>query len=321
MDARELPRVLPDLSCELHAGWPSSYHYELELRHEITFAELSVLAEQRMHVVFEPECRCDGFERKRMLFHAGNAKVCRLGSECKHQVVVAVARSAGSEKHFVFDRAASDGVNHEFDLSPAEYVAERNAHFHRRTAGGELVERRRVFKMMLVGDNGDDEARDALAREAKGRSDAAEACTDDEHAPLLCGSAWGSLCHAVFIVAKIYSFDSAKRGAYSASMGIKSFLVKKALQAKGMSKEQAEIIGDKLANDPGMAEKLKALEGNKELKELFENIQKEIDEKKKAGMPEQYAAMMVMTKYKDQVAKHREELGPLMELMMSLQGK
>ena len=38
-------------------------------------------------------------------------------------------------------------------------------------------------------------------------------------------------------------------------------------------------------------------------------------------MPEQYAAMAVMMKYKDQVAKHREELGPLMELMMSLQGK
>ena len=104
-------------------------------------------------------------------------------------------------------------------------------------------------------------------------------------------------------------------------MGMKSFLVKKALQAKGMSKEQAELIADKLANDPAMAEKLKALESNKELKELFENIQKEIEEKKKGGMPEQYAAMSVMTKYKDQVAKHREELGPLMELMMSLQGK
>ena len=104
-------------------------------------------------------------------------------------------------------------------------------------------------------------------------------------------------------------------------MGIKSFIVKKALQAKGMSSEQAEMIAEKLANDPAMAAKLKALEGNKELKDLFENIQKEIEEKKKGGMPEQYAAMAVMMKYKDQVAKHREELGPLMELMMSLQGK
>ncbi len=102
-------------------------------------------------------------------------------------------------------------------------------------------------------------------------------------------------------------------------MGIKSFLVKKALQAKGMSKEQAEVIADKLANDPGMADKLKALEGNKELKTLFENIQNEIEEKKKAGMPEQYAAMQVMTKYKDQVAKHRDDLAPLMQLMMGMQ--
>ncbi len=86
-----------------------------------------------------------------------------------------------------------------------------------------------------------------------------------------------------------------------------------------MSKEQAEMIAEKLANDPTMTDKLKVLEDNKELKTLFENIQKEVEEKKKGGMPEQYAAMMVMGKYKDQVAKYRDELGPLMELMMSMQ--
>ena len=101
-------------------------------------------------------------------------------------------------------------------------------------------------------------------------------------------------------------------------MGIQTFLMKKALQAKGMSKEQAEMIADKLEKDPSIAEKMKALESNKELKTLFENIQKEIEEKTKGGMPEQYAAMAVMTKYKEQVTKHRDELAPIMELMMGL---
>ena len=99
-------------------------------------------------------------------------------------------------------------------------------------------------------------------------------------------------------------------------MGIKSFLIKKALQAKGATKEQAEMIAEKIEADPSLASKLKTLQENKEVKVLFENIQKEIEEKTKGGMPEQYAAMAVMTKYKDQIAKHREELAPLMQLMM-----
>lgn len=102
------------------------------------------------------------------------------------------------------------------------------------------------------------------------------------------------------------------------TMGIKSFLIKKALQAKGISKDQAEHIADKLDKDPALAMKLKVLEDNKEIKSLFETIQKEIEEKKKEGMPEQYAMMAVMTKHKDVIAKHREELAPLMELMMTL---
>jgi ribosomal protein S13 len=102
-------------------------------------------------------------------------------------------------------------------------------------------------------------------------------------------------------------------------MGMKSFLIKKALQAKGVSKEQAELIAEKLASDPTMADKLKKLEENKELKALFETIQKEMEEKKKAGMPEQYAMMAVMTKHKDMIAKHRDDLAPLMELMTGLQ--
>ena len=98
-------------------------------------------------------------------------------------------------------------------------------------------------------------------------------------------------------------------------MSIKSFLIKKALQAKGVSKEQAENIADQLTANPELAEKLKKLEENKELKELFENIQKEVEEKKNAGTPEQYAMMAVMTKYKDQITKHREDLMPLMQLL------
>lgn len=95
--------------------------------------------------------------------------------------------------------------------------------------------------------------------------------------------------------------------------------MKKALQAKGVSKEQAEMLAEKLANDPSMADKLKKLEENKELKALFETIQKEMEEKKKSGMPEQYAMMAIMTKHKDQIAKHRDDLAPLMEIMMSMQ--
>ncbi len=98
-------------------------------------------------------------------------------------------------------------------------------------------------------------------------------------------------------------------------MGFKSYLTKKALQMKGVSKDQAEAIAQKLEENPELASQLKVLEDNKELKALFENIQKEIEEKKKGGMPEAYAAMSVMTKYKDQIAKHRDELAPLMSLM------
>ncbi len=99
-------------------------------------------------------------------------------------------------------------------------------------------------------------------------------------------------------------------------MGIKSFLIKKALQAKGVSKDQAEMIAAKLDAHPELAEKLKVLQDNKEVKELFEKIQKETEANIKSGMPEQYAMMAVMTKYKSDISKYREELAPLMELMM-----
>lgn len=98
-------------------------------------------------------------------------------------------------------------------------------------------------------------------------------------------------------------------------MGFKSFITKKALQMKGMSSEQAEQIAKQLDENPEIAESLKALESNKEVKELFEKITKEIEEKKKGGLDEQYAAVLVMGKYKAEIMKHREALAPLLSLM------
>ncbi|MDQ5971124.1 MAG: hypothetical protein QG566_70 [Patescibacteria group bacterium] len=98
-------------------------------------------------------------------------------------------------------------------------------------------------------------------------------------------------------------------------MSIKSFLIKKTLQMKGMSKEQAEKIAQEMSDNPEIAESLKALDGNKEVKALFEKAQKELEEKKKAGMDEQLAMVLIMGKYKSEITKHRHELEPLMRLM------
>lgn len=99
------------------------------------------------------------------------------------------------------------------------------------------------------------------------------------------------------------------------SMGFKKFITKQALRMKGMSTEQADKIAKQLDENPEIAESLKALEGNKEIKELFEKITKEIEEKKKSGLGEQYAAVLVMGKYKAEIVKHKEALAPLLSLM------
>jgi len=98
-------------------------------------------------------------------------------------------------------------------------------------------------------------------------------------------------------------------------MGFKSFITKTVLRAKGVSSEQATLIAKQLDENPELAKSLKVLEGNKEVKELFEKITKEIEEKKKGGLDEQYAAVLIMGKYKAEVMKHREALAPLMNLM------
>lgn len=84
---------------------------------------------------------------------------------------------------------------------------------------------------------------------------------------------------------------------------------------KGVPKDQAEAIAKQLSENPELAASLKTLESNPEVKELFEKIQHDIEEKKKGGMNEMYAAVSVMEKYKSQIAKYREELAPLMKLM------
>jgi len=98
-------------------------------------------------------------------------------------------------------------------------------------------------------------------------------------------------------------------------MGFKQFITKKALQMKGVSAQQADEIAKKLDNNPEMVKQLKTLESNREVKELFDKITKEIEAKKKTGLGEQYAAVLVMGKYKSEIAKHREALAPLLNLM------
>lgn len=99
-------------------------------------------------------------------------------------------------------------------------------------------------------------------------------------------------------------------------MGFKSFITKTALRAKGVSKDEAERIAAELEAHPEIAEAMKKLEDNKEVKALLEKIQKEIEEKTKAGMNDMYASTLVMGKYKAEMMKYREELAPLMQLMM-----
>lgn len=98
-------------------------------------------------------------------------------------------------------------------------------------------------------------------------------------------------------------------------MGLKKFITKQALRLKGVSSDKADEIAQQLEDNPEIAESLKALESNKEVKDLFEKITKEIEEKKKGGLGEQYAAVLVMGKYKAEIMKYREALEPLMNLM------
>lgn len=97
-------------------------------------------------------------------------------------------------------------------------------------------------------------------------------------------------------------------------MGIKKFLMKKALQMKGVSSDQAEQIASEMEQNPELAESMKKLEGNKEVMALFKKIQAEIEVKKKGGMDSTMATFSVMSKYKKEIQVYQEELAPLMGL-------
>jgi hypothetical protein len=99
---------------------------------------------------------------------------------------------------------------------------------------------------------------------------------------------------------------------------LKKFLMKQALKFKGVPKDQAEQISKMLDENPALMEQMKKLEDNKELKNLFEKIQKETEEKIKNGMDTTMAQMGVMMKYKNEIAKYQEELGPLFQIMQGM---
>lgn len=98
-------------------------------------------------------------------------------------------------------------------------------------------------------------------------------------------------------------------------MSFKSFITKKALQFRGVSGAEAERISEELEKNPELANSLKAIESDPEVSALLKKIQSEIEEKKKAGMNDMYASVLVMGKYKSEIAKHRDALAPLLNLM------
>lgn len=98
-------------------------------------------------------------------------------------------------------------------------------------------------------------------------------------------------------------------------MSIKSFFVKNALRLKGVPKDQAEAMAEKFEANPELMDAMKQIESNPELKALMEKIQKEIEEKTKGGMDNMMASAGVMMKYKNEIAKHRDALMPLMTLL------
>lgn len=99
---------------------------------------------------------------------------------------------------------------------------------------------------------------------------------------------------------------------------LKKFLMKQALKFKGIPTDQAEAIAKQMDEHPELLEQFKKLEANKELKQLFEKIQKETEEKIAGGMDATMAQMGVMMKYKNEVAKYQAELMPLFQLMQQM---
>jgi pantoate kinase len=93
--------------------------------------------------------------------------------------------------------------------------------------------------------------------------------------------------------------------------------MKSALRMKGVPKDQAEAMAEKIEANPELMEAMKAIESNPELKALMEKIQKEVEEKQKSGMDTMMASAGVMMKYKHELTKYRDQLAPLMMLMQN----
>jgi tRNA A37 threonylcarbamoyltransferase TsaD len=96
--------------------------------------------------------------------------------------------------------------------------------------------------------------------------------------------------------------------------------IQNAEKPKAISKDKFKEILESFrvsfkGQNPELLEAIKKIEENKEAKELFENIQKEMEEKTKAGMDQTMAMMGVMMKHKAAIVKHRALLEPLMGLM------
>ena len=84
---------------------------------------------------------------------------------------------------------------------------------------------------------------------------------------------------------------------------------------KGMPKDQAEAMAQKIEENPGLLDAMKKIEANPKLKVLMEKIQQESEEKIKNGMDPMMANAGVMMKYKNELSQYREELMPLMMLL------
>lgn len=86
------------------------------------------------------------------------------------------------------------------------------------------------------------------------------------------------------------------------------------LRLRGVSKNDAERISAELEAHPELATTLKGLSKNKEVEGLFKTIEGELKDMKKKGMAEAYAMTIIARKYSAEIAKHREELAPLIGL-------
>jgi hypothetical protein len=98
-------------------------------------------------------------------------------------------------------------------------------------------------------------------------------------------------------------------------MSIKSFFIKKALQLKGVSKDQADMMAEAMEKNPAMMEAFKKMNEDPKLMVLLKKIQDETDQKIKNGMDSTMATMGTLSKYKNELAQYRDLLEPISMLL------